>query len=121
MSIQLPPEIEAGLVAEAASRGVPVESVLSEALDLYMKRKGPPPSRTMPYNGRYPEMAWVRHPDLRYVGQWVVLEGTEVVAHSTDGKTAYDAARAKGIDSPFMFFVAEPDPRPFFAGWLGVD
>jgi len=46
------------------------------------------------------------------------LNGDEVVAHGPDGRAVYDAARATGIDSPFMEFVEEPDPTPFVGGWL---
>ena len=72
-----------------------------------------------PFKDRRREMAWTMRPDLQYLGEWVVLEGDEVVAHGTDGKAAYEAARAKGIASPFLFYVAEPNPTPFAGGWLG--
>ena len=123
MGIQLTPEFEAGLRAEAAARGVSEESVLREALNFYrQERAGKPPAlRRVPFNDRRREIAWTLKPDLRFSGEWVVIEGNEVVAHGTDGKAAYDSARAKGIASPFLFYVSEPDSTPFVGGWLGVE
>jgi hypothetical protein len=53
------------------------------------------------------------------LGEWVALEGDEVVAHGADGKAVYESARAQGISSPFLFHVSEPDSTPFAGGWLG--
>lgn len=123
MSIQLTPEIEAGLRAEAAIRGVSVENVIREALCLYRleRTNSPGPERHVAFNDRRREIAWTIKPDLRLLGEWVALEGDEVVAHGTDGKAAYECARAKGIVSPFLFYVSEPDATPFVGGWLGVE
>lgn len=125
MSIQLAPEIEDGLRAEAAARGVSVDRVMREALDLYRSHQHdrlPPVAHRGHQADRLRETAWVTNPDLQYCGEWVALEGDEVVAHGTDGKVVYESARSQGIASPFLFFVSEPeDPRPFAGGWLGAD
>ena len=124
VSIQLAPEIESGLRAEAAARGVSVESLMTEALSLYRREHGSDPTPltgSLAFNDRRREIAWTLEPDLAYLGQWVALEGSEVVAHGTDGKAVYERARSKGIPSPFLFFVSEPDPTPFAGAWLGVE
>ncbi len=59
----------------------------------------------------------VAAPDLQFVNQWVALSGDQVIAHGPQGKIVYESARAKGIDSPFMFFVEEPNHTPFAGGW----
>lgn len=115
MSIQMGPEIEAGFRTEAEARGVSVDRVLREALDLYRSQHA---ARRVPLNGRRRELAWICTPDAHYMGEWVALEGDEVVAHGQDGKAVYESARAKGITSPFMFFVSEPDPRQIVGGWI---
>ncbi len=55
------------------------------------------------------ELAWRRsHQEMlrdRFAGQWLVLEGEEIVAHSKDAAQAVAEARAKGIPTPFVFFV----------------
>ena len=115
MSMQLVPEIEASLREEATARGLSIDQVIQEALALYRK-ESPMPVRSA-YLERRREMAWIQKPDLRFLGEWIALEGDTVHAHGIDGKAVYKAARAQGIESPFMFHVAEPDPSPFIAGW----
>jgi len=123
MSIQVPPEIEGRLRAEAAARGVSVDTVILEALDLYGQRRGNNSGVTgrAPFNDRRQEIAWTIKPNLKYLGEWVALEGDEVVAHGTDGKAVYESARAHGIASPFLFHVSEPESTPFVGGWVGVE
>jgi hypothetical protein len=123
MSIQVPLEIEDGLRAEAAARGLSVDSVMREALELYRRQRGNKPmvARRPAFNHRRREIAWTIKPDLDYLGEWVALEGDEVVAHGADGKAVYESARAQGISSPFLFHVSEPDSTPFAGGWLGVE
>jgi hypothetical protein len=120
MSIHLAPDIEAGLLAEAAARGVSVDVLIRKALQAYRRQphSDPPEVRVVPYKDRRAEMDWVSHPDLQYVGQWVVLEGSKVVASDPDGKALYQAVRDRGIESPFMFYVAPPNPTPFVGGWI---
>jgi hypothetical protein len=97
---------------------VSVDNLLHEALHLYRKKYGFPAVRQsddFPDSAR--EMAWVAAPDLQFVNQWVALSGDQVIAHGPQGKIVYESARAKGIDSPFMFFVEEPNHTPFAGGW----
>ncbi|MCP3958381.1 MAG: hypothetical protein GY719_11060 [bacterium] len=60
------------------------------------------------------EIAWRRSHQQelqsRFEGQWVVLEGEEVVAASQDAARAVEEARAKGIAIPYVFFVDRPRP-----------
>ncbi len=67
-----------------------------------------------PLNGRECEHTWRRANrellQCRYVSQWVVLEGEEIVAHGKDAVKAVQEARAKGIAVPYVFFVQLPRP-----------
>ena len=110
MSLQVAPEIEARVREVAAARGVSVDAVLDEALRLLQKRRDATVSRRVAEVDSSREMAWIAKPDLQYVNQWVALDGSDVVAHGPDGKAVFEAARAKGVQAPFLHFVMEPSP-----------
>ena len=46
----------------------------------------------------------------RYVDQWVVLEGEEIVAYGEDAVQVVEDARAKGVAAPYVFYVQPPRP-----------
>jgi hypothetical protein len=115
VALQLAPEIEAELRAAAAARGTSVDRVAREALEFYRKfhrLTAPSPQ----YRAR--EIAWTRRPEARYRGEWVALDGEAVVAHGADSRAVYESARKQGFESPFLFFVDEPDATPTAGGWL---
>jgi hypothetical protein len=119
MSIQLSPDMEAGLRAEAAARGVSVDALVAEAVGSYLKKNGGPGRiRSVPFQERRAEMAWAAKPDPQYVGKWVVLEGSEVLAAGADPKAIYEEVRAKRISSPFLIYVSPEEQEPFAGGWL---
>lgn len=65
------------------------------------------------------EMEWMnKHPEkLRpYAGEYVVVEGTKVVAHSADVGKAIDTAKRKGIKIPFVLFLEPAKPNTFHVG-----
>lgn len=118
MRLQIAPEIEARVRQEATARGVSVDRVLNEALNLYQDHREPPVVRRVPdFQDSSREMAWVAKPELQYVNEWVALDGDQVIAHGADGKAVYESARAKGISAPFMFFVEASESLPFVGGW----
>lgn len=117
MTIELTPEVEAGLRARASEIGVSPEALAEEAVKNYV-RKTPPRVRTVPYKDRTAEMRWAAHPDPRYNGQWVVLEGDQVVASGADPKKIYREVREQGNLSPFMTYVSPERQEPFAGGWL---
>ena len=47
-------------------------------------------------------LQWIEEHKEEFDGQYVVLDGDQLIAHGTDSKTVYDEARAKGIKSPFL-------------------
>jgi len=64
---------------------------------------------------RQHELEWIRtHTDemRRLAGQWVVLEGVDLVAHGKNAVRVVAAARRKGIAIPFVFYVEPPDSEP---------
>lgn len=59
---------------------------------------------------RSTEVEWRRmHEDILrpYAGQWVVLEGNQIVAHSFEPTQAVNEARARGVRVPYVFRVEE--------------
>ena len=67
---------------------------------------GPPAS-----GHRTRELEWRRtHREVlrNFAGQWVVLEGEEIVAHGKDPQQVVVEARAKGIRVPYIFYVGKP-------------
>jgi hypothetical protein len=67
------------------------------------------------------ELEWRRtHREVlrNFAGQWVVLEGEEIVAHGKDPQQVVVEARAKGIRVPYIFYVGKPtDVSPVTLEW----
>lgn len=66
------------------------------------------------------EHEWLReHPErvAQLAGQWIVLEGDQLIAHGSDSLEVFQAARQAGIRIPFILRIPEPRPRDaFFIG-----
>ena len=122
MSIQLAPDIEAGLRAEAAARGMDVDALISTAVKAYLRETPSTPvltTRRGLARTRSAEMTWASSPDVQFFGKWVVLEGAQVVASGSNPKQLYEDVRARGISSPFLIFVSPDEQEPFAGGWVG--
>jgi Family of unknown function (DUF5678) len=60
-------------------------------------------------------LKWVEENRKEFDGQFVLLEGDRLIAHGKNPKKLYEAARAEGIDIPFVKrIIAEDKP---FGGW----
>lgn len=128
MSIQLAPETEAGLRAEAVARGMDVDALIATAVKAYLCEPPIAAIRRVPSSVRSAEMAWVSSPDVQFFGKWVVLEGGHVVASGSNPKQLYEDVRANGISSPFLIYVSadrvsadrvSPNVQEHFAGgWI---
>ena len=70
--------------------------------------------RIPPSRGR--EQQWIAEHGDEYVGQWVVIEGDQLITHGRDARTVYEAAREAGIAVPFLVRVA-PGNEPSMGGW----
>jgi Family of unknown function (DUF5678) len=120
MSIQLAPDIEAVVRAEAAARGMDVDSLIATAVGAYLRdaAAATPTSRRASSRDRSAEMTWASSPEAQYFGKWVVLEGNHVVASGSNPKQLYEEVRANGFSSPFLIFVSPDDHEPFAGGWI---
>lgn len=66
--------------------------------------------------GRQVEMRWLeKHRGKladQYAGQWVVLQGREVVSYGRDAAAALSEARVKGIRIPFLVRIPSKGEGP---------
>jgi hypothetical protein len=73
-------------------------------------RRVPPP---VPHKDRSREFKWLREQGAAYAGQWVALEGDQVVASGERGGEVLAAAKVKGVERPLLVHVEDPDGLPF--------
>lgn len=66
---------------------------------------------------RFQEQEWIRVHGSGYRGQWVALQGSELISHGPKGRAVRDEARAKGIQHPLMVHLPDETDLPS-AGWL---
>ncbi len=69
------------------------------------------------YNTRERERTWIKAHCDEYLNQWVVVEGETLVAHGTDAREVYLAARAAGIKVPFLEQVTL-NTEPYMGSWV---
>ena len=87
----------------------PAEKLKRQALDRELEQAASIQSRAV-------ESIWIeRHRDM-YLGQWVALEGDTLVAHGTNAREVYLAARQAGIDGPYIVHIT-PEADPYIGGW----
>jgi hypothetical protein len=90
------------------------KSTEQQGMMLNMARAGAARKRQEPIRSvhRQQELEWIQtHPDEmhRLAGEWVVLEGEELIAHGNTATRVAASARRKGIAVPFIFFVESPE------------
>jgi Family of unknown function (DUF5678) len=74
-------------------------------------------SRGVPSRDRATEMKWIARNRAAFADQWVSVEGDRLVAADTDAQKVFAAAKAEGIQSPFVVRILPEDVLPFVAGW----
>jgi Family of unknown function (DUF5678) len=73
-----------------------------------------PSPKSVASGHRSRELEWCRtHTEVlrQFAGQWVVLEGEEIVAHGDDPLQVVAEARAKGIQVPYIFYIENMDAK----------
>ena len=90
---------------------------LRQALDRELEQPAPAQSSKPGYRTYEREHAWVSAHRDEYLGQWVAVEGERLVAHGTDPRQVYLAARDAGIEVPYIVHVVKRE-EPFTGGWL---
>ena len=70
-----------------------------------------------PSRNRATERMWIAQNRAAFAGQWVAVEGDRLLSAGTDALEVFTAAKAAGIESPFVVHILEEDPLPFVPGW----
>jgi hypothetical protein len=97
------------IINEARALSPAEKMKLRQALDRELEPSGSARSRAL-------ESTWVERHREMYLGQWVALEGDTLVAHGTNAREVYLAARQGGIDGPYIVHII-PDMDPYIGGW----
>ena len=66
---------------------------------------------------RTKELVWITEHSPDYRGQWVVLDGSRLIAHGSNPLPLLRQARAEGVERPLVTRIAE-EPGPYTGGWL---
>jgi Family of unknown function (DUF5678) len=74
-------------------------------------------ARMVPSRDRTQEMKWIDENRPVHVNRWVAVEGDRLIAADSDALKVFAAAKAEGIESPFIVHVLPEDPLPFVPGW----
>lgn len=62
-------------------------------------------------------LRWIDEHRQEYLGQWVCLDGDQLISHGIDAKEVYKDAKSGGIKIPFVEQAREEEPAPFWGGW----
>jgi predicted Zn-dependent protease len=104
------------IIDEARALSPAEKGKLRQALDRELEQQAPAQSSKPGYPTNEQERAWINAHRDEYLGQWVALDGDHLVAHGTDARTVYEAARAQGVEIPYIDRV-EPKVDAFMGGW----
>lgn len=69
------------------------------------------------YNDRAREMRWIRENRAAYLNKWVSIEGDRLIMADDDAMTVYNAAKAQGIETPFVAHLYVEDDVPLIGQW----
>ncbi len=104
------------IIEEARALTPAEKDKLRQALERELEQQAPSQSAKPGYPTNEQERAWVEAHRDEYLGQWVALDGDQLLAHGTDAKKVYEAARAQGVEIPYIDRV-EPKVEAFMGGW----
>lgn len=68
------------------------------------------------YSTHEQERAWIEQHRDEYLEQWVALDGDRLLAHGSDAREVYLAARSAGVSVPYVERIKPNDGLPF-GGW----
>lgn len=105
------------IIDEARALSPAEKGKLRQALDSELEQPVPLQSAKPNYRTHEREHAWVDTHRDEYLGQWVAVEGDSLVAHDTNPRKVYLAARDAGIEVPYVVHVQKRE-EPFTGGWL---
>ena len=69
-----------------------------------------------PFNDRQREREWLHLNGPRYAGEWVAIEGDQLVSHGENAKAVLQQAWTAGVQHPLLMHIPKEPPLPF-GGW----
>jgi uncharacterized protein DUF5678 len=66
------------------------------------------PPKPMP-EGAMRALQWIAEHAREYAGEWVALDGAQLIAHGRDHGEVWATAQASGAHLPLVTFVEDPD------------
>jgi predicted DNA-binding antitoxin AbrB/MazE fold protein len=66
---------------------------------------------------RQAEQNWLEANAHRYPGEWLALQGYDLISHGKTARSVREEARRQGIERPLMFKVPDSNEPPY-AGWI---
>jgi uncharacterized protein DUF5678 len=121
-TITIPIELAMKIAERAAAKGLDLTEYAREVLerDVELSTGSEPFERVSkqqgPTNGESKELRWLKEHRHEYMGQWVALDGDRLVAHGTNAREVFQAAREAGVKVPFIEQILQTDDMPF-GGW----
>lgn len=101
--VLLPPEDQlelADFLTENAKRATSAQPFVDQSIDKLRRR----------------EQEWIEKNKNQYAGQWVALDGDDLLSFGQDGRKVYAEAKSKGVKVPFVVHLEPLDEMPF-GGW----
>ena len=68
-------------------------------------------------NSRQVEQEWLKVNASLYLGEWVALNGDQLMSHGTNARVVRDESRRQGVERPLLVRIPDELDRPS-AGWL---
>jgi hypothetical protein len=62
------------------------------------------------------EQKWLKEHEMEHRGDWVALEGADLVASGSSARQVLTVARAKGFEHPLVVHIPAEPELPF-GGW----
>ena len=72
--------------------------------------------KRVPQTDRSLEMRWIKEHRKEYAGQWVALDGDQLLSHGTDAHRVFADAR-RLVASPFFAHLEPENEAHFIGGW----
>ena len=120
--IDLPNELEQKLEAEAKRQGLSTDALarilLEEKLNPEEQNGASAQparilARDLPIKDRAREVEWLKEHRDEYAGQWIALDGENLIASGDDLKQVVGTARRLGVPDALMIRVEPTDALPF--------
>jgi hypothetical protein len=123
LTIEIAPEVEKRLEAEANRNGVSKADLAKTVLEEKFASPESKPEMNQPPKSRYlgetkmrdfsGDHEWLRQHRHEYIGKYVATYGNRLIAVGTGFKSVATAADEAGFPQALVYLVEDPDAPPF--------